>query len=114
MMLLNPMARAQQSPSSPPEDPEQVIREAEQTPEIPFSIADRPVYQGLQQIKKELTDKFGISFAIEDTLIYQAASGGVKPNDAMVNTLSLFARWKIYRSADGKDFAGPAFQFETR
>lgn len=114
IMLMGTTAIAQQTGSNPSEDPEQVVEEAKQTPQAPFSIADRPIYQGIQQIKKELNDKFGLNFAIEDTLIYQVASGGVEPNDAMVNTLSLFATWKVYRSQNGKDFAGPGFQFETR
>src|SRR3954465_6039594 len=114
IVLLSGVVEAQRAPTGPPEDPEQVIGEANKEPQAPFSIADRPIYKWVQQTKKELNDKFGINFAIEDTAIYQAASGGVHPNDAMVNTLSLFATWKIYRSEDGKDFAGPGFQFETR
>jgi porin len=38
----------------------------------------------------------------------------VDPNDALVNTLGLFATWKIYRAENGKDFAGLGFQAETR
>ncbi len=90
-----------------------MIGESKTEPQ-PFLVVDRPLYQAIQDAKKELNDKFGINFAIEDTLIYQATSGGVDPNDAMVNTLGLFATWKIYRSENGKDFAGFGFQFETR
>src|SRR5690349_21858798 len=71
------------SPTGPPEDVEQITSEAERTPERPLSPFDRPLYQGLQAVKRELNDKYGINFAIEDTLIYQATSGGVDPNDAM-------------------------------
>src|SRR4051794_39989755 len=90
-VLISTIVSAQQAPS---EDPEQITSEAKQTPQAPFSVADRPIYRAIQQAKQELGDKYGINFAIEDTLIYQAASGGVEPNDAMVNTLSLFATWK--------------------
>ena len=113
-------AAAQRTPgpspgrSTPSEDVEQVTTEARQTPEAPASTADRPIYQAIQQAKKELYEKYGITFALEDTLIYQHTSGGVDPNDAMVNTLGLFATWKIFRSDNGKDFAGLGFQGETR
>src|SRR5213078_130376 len=114
ILLFGTVAHAQRVPTGPPEDPEQVIGETKQEPQEPFSIADRPIYRWIQQTKRELNDKFGINFAIEDTLIYQAASGGVEPNDAMVNTLGLFATWKIFRDPNGKDFGGLGFQFETR
>jgi hypothetical protein len=104
--------RAQQA--APSQDVEQVIGEAEHTPEQPFSIADRPVYDALQKWKKDLSDKSGIHWALEDTVIYQAASGGVDPNAALVNTLGLFGTWKIFRSEDGKDFGGLGFQGEIR
>src|SRR5690349_15762952 len=104
--------RAQQA--TPSQDVEQVIGEAGHTPEQPFSLADRPVYEALQKSKKELSDKYGIHWALEDTAIYQAASGGVDPNDAFVNTLGLFGTWKIFRSDDGKNFGGLGFQGEIR
>jgi len=106
--------QAQRSGGEPSQDVEQVIGEAEQTPEQPLSTVDRPLYQSLQQSKKDLSTKYGISWAVEDTLIYQAASGGVDPNDAMVNTLGVFATWKIFRADNGKDFGGIGFQAETR
>lgn len=74
----------------------------------------RPIYQALQKTKSELSEKYGISWALEDTVIYQAASGGVDPNDALVNTLGLFATWKVFRAENGKDFAGLGFQGEVR
>jgi hypothetical protein len=103
--------RAEQSPS---QDVLEVTSEAQTEPQQPFSIADRPIYRAIQSLKKDLNDKFGINFAIENTLIYQHTTGGVDPNDAMVNTLGFFATWKLYRSEDGKDFAGFGFQAEQR
>jgi porin len=100
--------------NDPNEDIEVVVAEAQTTPQKPVSIIDRPIYSAVQDAKAQLLEKYGFSFAIEDTLIYQGASGGVDPQDAMVNTLGLFATWKIFRSQDGKDFAGIGFQFETR
>lgn len=102
------------SPTGPPEDVEKVTGEAERTPERPLIPLDRPFYEGLQGFKRELNEKYGISFALEDTLIYQASSGGVDPNDAMVNTLGFFGTWKIIRPENEKDFAGLGFQAETR
>ena len=107
-------ARAQNRQSAPSEDVEKVTAEATRTPQQPLLSIDRPIYQFLQQNKKELNEKYGINWALEDTLIYQATSGGVTPNDAMVNTLGLFATWKIIRDPNGKDFGGLGFQFETR
>jgi hypothetical protein len=114
IVLCCTMAQAQHAPSGPPEDVETVIGESETEPQQAFSIADRPIYRAIQNIKKDLNDKFGINFALEDTMIYQHTSGGVDPNDAMVNTLGLFMTWKLYRSEDGKDFAGFGFQGEQR
>ena len=108
------VARAQGTPAAPSQDVEKITEEASQTPESPFTIADRPLYRAIQDVKKELSAKYGFNFAVEDTLIYQTASGGVDPNDAMVNTLGLFATWKIFRDENGKDFAGFGFQAETR
>ena len=112
------LARAQQSASvsgsTPSEDIEQVTAEAQQMPEAPAFTIDRPLYRALQQSKKELSEKYGITWAIEDTAIYQAASGSVNPNDSMENTLDLFATWKIFRNSNGKDFGGIGFQGETR
>src|SRR4051812_25600514 len=68
-------AGAQTAPG-PHEDIEQVTGEAQRTPEAPLSGIDRPFYQGIQDSKKALYEKYGISWALEDTLIYQAASGG--------------------------------------
>ena len=99
------------SQSSPSEDVEQITREASVTPEPPLVPLDRPFYQAIQRVKKDLNDNDGINFAVEDTLIYQRTSGGVDPNDAMVNTLGLFAIWKIFRDAgNDKNFAGLGFQ----
>jgi hypothetical protein len=100
--------------SGPSEDVEGVTEEASRGAEMPLSTVDRPVYRAAQESKKQLSERYGIIWALEDTLIYQAASGGVDPNDAMVNTLGLFATWKIIREQDGKDFAGLGFQGETR
>jgi len=107
-------AAAQSQTAGPSRDVEQVVEEASRTPEAPLSTMDRPIYQGLQQWKRELDEKHGINWALEDTLIYQAASGGVDPNDAMVNTLGLFATWKIFRNDNGRDYGGIGFQGETR
>jgi porin len=104
----------QSGQSTPSQDVEQITAEAQRTPQQPLLTIDRPLYQALQQNKKELNEKYGINWALEDTLIYQATSGGVTPNDAMVNTLGLFATWKIIRDPNGKDFGGLGFQFETR
>jgi hypothetical protein len=113
-VVFSAAASAQNRQSAPSEDVEQVTSEAQRTPQQPLLTIDRPIYQFLQQNKKELNEKYGINWALEDTLIYQAASGGVDPNDAMVNTLGLFATWKIIRDPNGKDFGGLGFQFETR
>src|SRR3954447_22025160 len=90
-MCLSSFVYAQRGPTGPPEDVETITGEASRTPEKPLSTIDRPIYRSLQQWKKALNDRFGINWAVEDTLIYQATSGGVEPNDAMVNTLGLFA-----------------------
>jgi porin len=108
------IGQARQQSPAPSEDVEQVTSEAQRTPEAPLTIADRPIYRALQQSKKMLSEKYGVNWALEDTAIYQATSGGVDPNDAMVNTLGLFVRWKIFRAENGKDFAGLGFQGETR
>jgi porin len=93
---------------------ERVTGEAVVTPEQPLIPFDRPLYRAFQDVKKDLGERYGINFAVEDTLIYQAASGGVDPNDAMVNTLGFFSTWKIIRSDNEKDFAGLGFQAEVR
>src|SRR5688500_13398691 len=105
---------AQGQTEGPARDVEQVVEEASRTPEAPLSTVDRPIYRGLQEWKRELNEKHGINWALEDTLVYQAASGGVDPNDAMVNTLGLFATWKLFRNDNGKDYGGIGFQGETR
>lgn len=105
------IAAAQGSPS---EDVEQVTEEAQRIPKAPLSTIDRPLYRATQEFKKNVSEKYGIDFAIEDTAIYQFNSGGVDPNDALVNTLGLFMTWKLFRHENGKDFAGFAFQAETR
>lgn len=102
------------APPGPAEDVEQITGEAGRTPVRPLLTFDRPQYQTIQASKKELSEKYGVSWALVDTLIYQAADGGVDSNDAMVNTLGLFATWKIIRDPNGKDFAGVEFQGETR
>lgn len=102
------------TPTGPPEDVEEVTSEARKTPPSPLLPIDRPLYRALQEVKKDLDEKYGINFAIEDTLIYQATSGGVDPNDAMVNTLGFFSTWKIIRSENEKDFGGLGFQAEVR
>src|SRR5690349_1433221 len=79
--------------SAPSEDVERVTEEASRVAEMPLSTVDRPLYRAAQDSKKQLSDKYGVNWALEDTLIYQAASGGIDPNDAMVNTLGLFATW---------------------
>lgn len=108
------IAHARQVVGGPSEDPEQIVEVANQTPPAPLTLADRPIYQWIQAAKKELNEKYGFSFALEDTLIYQAASGGVDPNDAMVNTLSFFSTWRVFRSENGKNYGGFGFQAETR
>lgn len=100
--------------AAPSRDVEETVAEAERTPEAPLSTADRPVYRAIQNSKRVLSEKYGVSWALEDTLIYQAAGGGVDPNDAMVNTLGFYATWKILRDRNGKDFGGIGFQAETR
>src|SRR5262245_1803372 len=74
VLLSGTIAAGQKTPTGPPQDVEQVVGEASTEPQQPFSFVDRPVYRALQDIKKELNEKFGINFAIEDTLIYQATS----------------------------------------
>jgi porin len=113
------IANAQQGrqESSPSEDIETIVEQANQFADSPLSGIDRPAYRAVQEWKKELNEKYGINWALEDTLIYQAASsgdGGVDPNDAMVNTLGLFGTWKIFRSENGKEFGGIGFQAEAR
>lgn len=108
------LARAQDTPAGPAEDVQQITDEAQEPHEPPLTTIDRPVYRATQDFKKELSSKYGISLALEDTAIYLAISGGVDANDAMVNTLGLFATWKIFRDSNQKDFAGFGFQFETR
>ncbi len=114
--LLLPCAPAlgQVTAASPSEDVEQVTNEALLRPQSPLLDVDRPIYEALQRHKKELSEKYGITWALEDTAIYQATSGGINPNDAMVNTLGFFATWKIFRADNGKDFGGLGFQAETR
>jgi porin len=107
-------ARAQQGQSTPSEDVEQVTAEAQRTPRAPLSTVDRPLYRALQQSKRELSEKYGFTWALEDTAIYQVTSGGVDPNDALVNTLGFFATWRVFRDPNGKDFGGLGFQAETR
>ena len=105
------------SQSSESDNVEQVVDEAARTPEAPLYPLDRPLYRALRDWKRELNEKHGINWALEDTLIYQAASGGVDPRDSMVNNLGLLATWKIFRddaNAGGKNFAGLGFQAETR
>src|SRR4051812_20103893 len=112
MTLLCGTAQAQRQPATPSEDVEQVTAEAQRTPESPILTLDRPIYRTLQQAKKDLSTRYGISWALEDTAIYQHTSGGFDPDDSLVNTLGLFATWKIFRDANGKDFGGLGFQFE--
>ena len=109
------VVRAQDNvPTGPPQDVEEVTEEASRTPEAPLSTFDRPLYRALQRSKRELSEKYGINWALEDTAIYQRTSGGIDANDALVNTLGFFATWKILRDPDGKDFGGLGFQAETR
>jgi hypothetical protein len=113
IMLIGTVAGAQ-SPPGPSQDVEQITEEAQKEPEQPATIVDRPFYRSLQDFKKGLSQKYGVDWALEDTVIYQATSGGIDPNDAMVNTLGLFATWKIIRAENGKDFGGLGFQAEVR
>jgi porin len=106
------IAAAQQA--TPSQDVEEIITEDQQSPEEPVSTVDRTAYRALQGWKKGLSDKYGFNFAIENTAIYQHTTGGVDPNQALVNTLGLFATWKVYRSLNGKDFGGIGFQAEAR
>jgi porin len=114
ILLGSTAARAQLATATPSEDVEKITLEAQQTPESPLIPIDRPIYRAIQDVKKELNDRFGFTWAIENTTIYQTTSGGIDPNDALVNTLGLFATWKIFRDETGKDFGGLGFQFETR
>jgi len=107
-------AQAQRGPAAPSENVEDVTTEAQRTPEAPLSGIDRPLYRALQESKRELSDRYGFTWALENTTIYQAASGGVDPNDALVNTLGFFSTWRIFRDPNGKDFGGVGFQAETR
>lgn len=100
--------------ASPSRDVEQTLAEAERARQAPLTPIDRPLYRAMRDARQEMSEKYGISWAIEDTLIYQAASGGVDPNDALVNTLGVYATWKIFRGDNGKDFGGIGFQGETR
>ena len=100
--------------ASPSEDVEQVLDEAMRVREEPLSTIDRPLYRGLQEWKKDLNEQHGINWALENTTIYQRTSGGIDPNDALVNTLGFFGTWKIFRDENGKEFGGIGFQAETR
>jgi porin len=114
LLLADAPARAQSTGARPAEDLEEVLSEAQTTPDAPISKIDRPVYRALQDWKKLLRADYGINWALEDTAIYQHTSGGIDADRAMVNTLGLFATWKIIRDPNGKDFAGLGFQGETR
>jgi porin len=111
VILFGTFAFAQES--SPSQDVDQVTAEAQTTPEQPLAPVDRPVYTAIQNFKEEIA-KAGLHFAIEDTAFYQHTTGGIEPNQALVNTLDLFATWKIFRSQDGKDFGGIGFLGESR
>jgi len=114
ILFTSTIAQAQQVPAGPSEDVEQVTAESETPRQTPLTTLDRPIYRATQDLKKELSSKYGIHFALEDTAIYQITSGVVEENQAMVNTLGLFATWKIFRDPNGKDFTGFGFQFEPR
>jgi porin len=107
-------ASGQRGPATPSEDVEKVTAEAQQPPPSPILTFDRPLYRANQELKKEWSAKYGFTWALEDTLIYQHTTGGFDPDQALVNTLGLFATWKIFRDPNGKDFAGLGFQAETR
>ena len=113
-MLIGTVARAQGAPAAPSEDVEQITAEAQRMAERPILTLDRPLYRATQEIKRELSSKYGVNLALEYTAIYQVTSGGVRANDAVVNTVGLFATWKVFRDANGKDFAGFGFQAESR
>jgi hypothetical protein len=72
------VAAAQQA--TPSQDIDEVITEDQQTPQEPVSPVDRTAYRALQDWKKGLYDKYGFTFAIENTTIYQHTTGGVDPN----------------------------------
>jgi porin len=115
VLLTAPAAFAQQrGPATPSEDVEKVTAEAQQPRPSPILTLDRPLYRANQELKKEWSSKYGVTWAIEDTAIYQHTTRGFDPDQALVNTLGLFATWKIFRDPDGKDFAGLGFQAETR
>jgi porin len=105
---------AQSENAGPSQNVEEITNESETKPTAPLSNVDRPLYDGIQSLKKDLAEKYGIHFALENTTIYQHTSGGVDPNNAMVNTLGFFATWKIFRSEGGKHFSGLGFHFESR
>jgi porin len=114
VMAFGAVAAAQAPTASPSRDVEQITAEAQEETQAAILPVDRPVYRTLQEFKKDLSANYGINWALEDTAIYQHTSGGFDPDDAMVNTLGLFATWKIFRDDNGKDFAGLGFQVENR
>lgn len=118
LLLLAPAcpARAASAPreSGPPINVEDATAEATAGKWEPLWPFDRPIYDWLQQSKKELKKRYGFEWALEYTIIYQATSGGIDPKDAMEGTLSLSALWRIWRDPNGIDSAGVGFQFEQR
>ena len=76
-LVLSAAAVALAQQAGPSQGVEQITEEVQRTPEAPFSIADRPIYRALQGSKKELSEKYGINWPLEDTAIYQTTSGGV-------------------------------------
>ena len=114
LLLGAPFASAQRRPATPSQDVEQVTAEAQRTPPSPILTLDRPFYRANQALKQEWSSKYGVTWALEDTAIYQHTSGGFEHDQSVVNTLGLFATWKILRDPNGKDFGGLGFQAETR
>src|SRR3954470_15097768 len=65
MLAFAAIAGAQTTPPGPAEDVEQVTGEAQRTPEAPVSTIDRPIYRAIQESKRELSEKYGITWALE-------------------------------------------------
>jgi carbohydrate-selective porin OprB len=97
-----------------PENVEEIVNEAAQTPQKPLVPIDLPLYSAVQSAKKNLSDKYGLDLALSYKTIYQVTSGGIENNQAEEGTLGLFALWKFVRDPNGIDGAAVGFQFELR
>src|SRR5689334_23352975 len=95
--LLTRGAQAQRS-NNTSQDVEKVTAQAMETPAAPLSTIGRPFYSAVQEWKKDISDRYGIDLALQNTTIWQTAGGSTDPSNAMENTLGLFGTWKIFRS----------------